>query len=192
VHLHHHGYKRLIWFTDLALLLHQTPRLDWKYVVWSARQEGVGPSVYYALGYLAALLGVAAPEWVCAELRPSPLQRLLHGHLWPSQAILNLEIDDTVSCGEFHEVPEATELISNMVLTGRRLEKAVYLLRLLLPSAGWLAYYYGTTDPTTLRMRRLIHGPKLVVRAFRELGAAMLRAVRGERWVPLHAMDGVD
>jgi hypothetical protein len=190
VHLHHHGYKRLIWFTDLAVLLRQETPLDWHYVVWAARQEGVGPSIYYALGYLEQLLGVAAPAWVRAELRPGPLQRAVHDHLWPPAAIVNLEIDDTVSCGEFHEVPDATELISNMVLSGRRLEKLVYLARLLLPSTSWLAYYYGTDDRATLRFRRLVHAPKLLGKASREVGAATLRALRGERWVAAHRMHG--
>jgi hypothetical protein len=189
VHLHHHGYKRLIWFTDLALLLRGCPDLDWKYVVWAAQQEGVGPSIYYGLTYLAQLLGVAAPGWVLDALRPSPLQSLLHDHLWPAKAILDLEIDNTVSCGEFHEVPEATELVSNMVLSGRRWEKALYLLRLLLPSTAWLAYYYQTADPATLRKRRLIHAPKLLAAGLGELGSAGVRAARGERWVPVHDLS---
>jgi hypothetical protein len=188
VHLHHHGYKRLIWFTDLALLLRANPELDWKYVIWAAQQEGVGPSIYYALGYLERLLGVGPPAWVQAALRPSRLQVALHDHLWPAAAIVNLEIDDTVSCGEFHEVPEATELVSNMVLSGRRWEKTLYLARLLAPSNRWLAHYYGTTDPATLRFRRLIHAPKLLGRACRELAAAAVRAFRGDRWVPAHGM----
>jgi hypothetical protein len=189
VHLHHHGYKRLIWFTDLALLLRGCPDLDWEYVVRAAREEGVGPSIYYGLTYLERLLGVAAPAWVLRALHPAPLQRAFHDHLWPAQAILDLEIDNTVSCGEFHEVPEATELVSNMILSGRRWEKLLYLLRLLVPSSAWLAYYYQTADPATLRKRRLVHAPKLLAIALGELGSAVVRAARGERWVPPHELS---
>jgi len=188
VHLHHHGYKRLIWFTDLALLLRLPQPLDWDYIVWAAGQEGVGPSVYYALRYLTQLLGADVPVAVLRALHPNSVQAALHDHLWPAGPILELEIDQTVSCGEFHEVPEVTELLSNLVLSGRRWEKVLYVGRLLLPSTAWLAYYYGTADPGTLRLRRLMHAPKLLGGACRQLFAAARRAVRGERWVPEHAI----
>jgi putative nucleotidyltransferase-like protein len=188
VHLHHHGYKRLIWFTDLAMLLMRRPEMDWRYVVWAARQEGVGASVYYCLLYLERLLGSTAPEWVRKELEPSALQAALHDRLWPADAIMNLNIDNTVSCGEFHEVPDATELLSNMVLSGRRIEKLMYLVRLLVPSNSWLAYYYGTTDKRALISRRVVHAPKILARMLGQCGMAIVRGVRGEPWVQAHEM----
>jgi hypothetical protein len=171
VHLHHHGYARLIWFTDLALLLHDAtgPTIDWTYVVTAARREGVGLFLYYSLYYLQRLLGVGPPAGIMAALRPNPLQAWIHDRLWPPREVLSVEMSDRAVC-DFHEVPDATELTLNFLLTGRRIEKLIYLGRLLVPSTEWLAYYYGTSDPATLRRRRLTHAPKLLATALGQLG----------------------
>jgi hypothetical protein len=161
VHLHHHGYSRLIWFTDLACLLRCPDGIDWDYVVASARDEGVGVSVYYSLLFLDRLLGVAAPRAVMAALRPAWVQSWLHDRLWPPSDILGVDVRDRV-LADFHEVPEAEELLWNLVLGGRRGEKLTYLGHLLLPPAAWLARFYGTTDPMALSRRRLVHAPKLL------------------------------
>jgi hypothetical protein len=78
---------------------------------------------------------------------------------------------------DFHEVPEATELVLNFLLTGRRREKLSYLRRLIAPSDEWLAYYYATSDASVLRRRRLVHGPRLLANAAHELFDAALHGV---------------
>jgi hypothetical protein len=173
IHLHHHSYTRLIWFTDLALLIQRPQGLDWTYFVWAARQEGLELLVYYSLYYLEQLLGVSAPASVMSALRPNPLQAWVHDHLWPAGLILGLEVEDRALC-DFHEVPEAEELLFNFLLTGRRREKLAYIGHLLAPSADWLAYYYGVSDPATLRLRRLVHAPKLLAATLRELAQMFL------------------
>jgi hypothetical protein len=82
---------------------------------------------------------------------------------------LALGVEDRVLC-DFHEVPNGQELLLNLMLSGRRLEKLVYLARLLAPSSDWLAHYYGVTDRATLRSRRLIHAPKILLKALQDLG----------------------
>jgi hypothetical protein len=166
-HLHHHGYNRLIWFTDLALLLHDR-RIDWDYVVRASREEGIGVFVYYSLHYVERLLGVGPPKGVLDNLRPGLIPAWLHDRLWPPAVVLTVGVEDRVLC-DFHEVPSGQELLLNLLLTGRRLEKLVYLARLLTPSSDWLARYYGVTDRATLRSRRLIHAPKMLLKAIREL-----------------------
>lgn len=178
VHLQHHGYRRLIWFTDLALLLRSNDALDWDFVVRTAKREGLSVFVYYSLTFLEQLLGVAAPPEVLRRLRPTPLQRRIHERFWPAAKVLGLEADEAVRC-DFHEVPHATELLRNFVLVGRRLEKLRYLSRLLAPSSDWLGFYYGTTDPAVLARRRLMHGPKLIGQALTDLFRATLHAGSG-------------
>lgn len=179
IHLHHHGYNRLIWFTDLAMLIRSRgAQLDWQHLVHAARTEGLGIFVYYSLTYLERLLGVASPGWVLDALRPSFLQAWVHDALCPPQAVLAVEVTDR-AVFDFHEVPEFTELVLNFVLTGRRWEKLTYLARLFAPSDEWLAYYYATTDPRILRRRRWTHGPSLLLKGLREaLTTARHGAVR--------------
>jgi hypothetical protein len=176
IHLHHHGYNRLIWFTDLALVLRKYEQLDWAYLVQTARAEGLGIFVYYSLHYLEKLLAVAAPRWVLDALRPGPMQSLVHDRLCPPHTVLDVEVTDR-ALFDFHEVPDATELVLNFLLTGRRREKLAYLAHLLAPSGEWLAYYYGTTDPATLRRRRLVHAPRMLANAARELAGATLHGL---------------
>jgi len=165
VHLNHHGYSRLIWFSDLLHLLARHRQLDWAYLIEAARREGVALSLYFSLVYLERLFAVKTPAGVLAALRPAFPQAWLHDRLWPPAAVCGLAMDETAVPCDFHEVPGLQELANNFVLTGRRLEKLVYLGRLLAPSADWLAYYYGTSDPARLRRFRLIHAPKLIMTA---------------------------
>jgi hypothetical protein len=176
IHLHHHGYNRLIWFTDLALLLRAYPSLDWGYLVRAAHTEGLAIFVHYSLRYLAALLGVVAPDWVLKALRPGPLQAWVHDRLCPPNSVLAVEVADR-AVFDFHEVPEATELVLNFLLTGRRREKLAYLARLIAPSDEWLAYYYATSDTHVLRRRRLAHAPRMIVNAAHELVHAALHGL---------------
>lgn len=174
IHLHHHGYNRLIWFTDIALLLRRyETELDWDYLVRAAHIEGLNIFVYYSLQYLEQLLGVAAPRRALKALKPGPVQAWVHDRLCPPSSVLEVEVTDR-AVFDFHEVPEATELVLNFLLTGRRREKLRYLARLLTPSTEWLAYYYSTSDPRVLRRRRLSHIPHMLLKAGRELtGAAV-------------------
>lgn len=172
IHLHHHGYNRLVWFTDLALLIQRPGGIDWPDLVASARREGLGLLVYYSLHYLALLLGTIAPPWVMKALKPNALQAWVHDQLWPPAAVLAVEVEDRALC-DFHEVPDAQELFLNFLLTGRRWEKLVYLGHLLVPSSAWLSYYYGVGEAATLRRRRIAHAPRLLLKAMGELAKGM-------------------
>lgn len=177
IHLHHHGYNRLIWFTDIALLLQRyESELDWNYVVRAARTEGLNIFVYYSLRYLEQLLEVAAPRSVIEALKPGFIQAWVHNRLCPPQTVLEVEVTDR-AVFDFHEVPEATELALNFLLTGRRGEKLRYLAHLLAPSTEWLAYYYATSDPRVLRRRRLSHIPHMLTKAARELTGAAFKGM---------------
>ena len=179
VHLHQHGYSRLIWLCDLALLMRssQSSQINWQYVVQAARSEGIELSVYFSLCHLRRLLGVASPPWVPCALRPGFLLAWLHNRVWPPEAIPRPPGRPTIDF-QFHELPKARALVLNLLFTGRRWEKASYLAHLLVPPAAWLAHYYDASDPATLRRRRLAHTPKL-----------LLKALGGLRGFP-HLLDG--
>lgn len=178
VHLHQHGYSRLIWFTDLYLLLQRfADAIDWSYVATSARAEGVELSLYYCLYYLQQLLSVDPPLDLLAALKPNPFVARLHQRLWPSDRVLQLVESERVGF-EFREVPVAKEALLNLLLTGRTREKLVYLLRVLLPPDDWLAHYYNATDRATLRRRRVVHAPKTILSALGGLSRLALSSVR--------------
>ena len=185
LHLHRHAYSRAIWFSDLIQLIRTTPTLNWEYLVATARHEGFGLSVYYSLAYTEHIFGVAAPASVLVALRPGPLARWLHQRLWPLDRLFDRARDEEIPFG-FPEVPNAVELLLNLLLTGRHREKLIYLGHLLMPPSEWLAYYYGTTDPVVLRRRRVVHAPKLFLTALSELTVGVRRGftVRAAQTLP--------
>jgi len=143
VHLGFHGYNGLKWYIDLALLLKRFgDKLDWDYVVVTAREEDVHLCLYYSLLYLEKLLGVLVPPQVLARLRPGLYRRWLHDRLWPPKEVLGLQSRSQPGFS-FYFIPVMTRLVPNLLLMGRTWEKAAYLLRLLVPPRAWMAHYYG-------------------------------------------------
>jgi hypothetical protein len=62
-HAHFHGYSRVNWFTDLAMLVRDhAAHLDWQGIIRTVRREEAEVPVYYSLIFLERLLGVAAPR----------------------------------------------------------------------------------------------------------------------------------
>jgi hypothetical protein len=78
VHLHRHGFERLIWFKDLDLIIRRDGEgLDWRWLDETARDEGVAASLQHTLWLLRRLLDTPLPESAAALARVSRLHRLL-------------------------------------------------------------------------------------------------------------------
>lgn len=173
VHLQHHSYRKLIWFVDLALLLRRHKgQLDWDYLVQAARAEELTLPVYYSLHYLERFLGVCAPAAAMASLKPGVLRAKLHDRVWPPERVLQLDVDREIEL-QWREVPVARELLFSVLLLGHVAETLVHLSRLVVPPGEWLARYYSTSDPSVLRRRRLVHAPKMILGAARNLAATL-------------------
>jgi hypothetical protein len=130
VHVHKHGFDRLIWLKDLDLLLRaHRDRLDWNLVTRVAREEGVQASVWYTLRLAGALLGAPVPRRPLARLRPNPLVRALYGLVWPSSRIADLHGHMRRRAVQFHAAESWRGMLPTLVLMGRRRDRARAIVR---------------------------------------------------------------
>ena len=130
VHAHRHGYSRLIWLKDLDLLLRaQGDRIDWDLVVDTARQEGVGASVWYSLHLAGLLLGAPVPREALAQLAPTRPVRALYDLIWPVRRIANLEGFNRRRAVQFHPAERWRGMLPSLVLMGRRRDRARAIAR---------------------------------------------------------------
>jgi hypothetical protein len=128
VHLHRHGFERLIWFKDLDLIIGRAGgRLDWRWLEETARIEGVAASLQHTLWLLQRLLGTPLPDGAAVLARVSRLHRLL----WREQ--------DVVEAGErpgrwrravqFAPAEGLRGALPSLLLMGRRSDKLQALWR---------------------------------------------------------------
>lgn len=130
VHLHTHGYSRLIWFKDLDLLLRRYGQaMDWALVSTLARDEGVSTSVHHALALLAALLDTPIPAGVLSRLPRDPLGELAHAVLWPRRAVLSLRGKQRLRSVRFNPRLGFMGVFPSLIVMGRRAEKLAIQLR---------------------------------------------------------------
>jgi hypothetical protein len=120
VHVHKHGYSRLIWLKDLDLLLRRYARqLNWDLVTEVARDEGVSASVWYTLQVVRRVLRTPLPEEV-ETLRPNWPVRRLYGLAWPMGRLLNLEGRMHRRAVQFDVAESWRGMLPSLVLMGRR------------------------------------------------------------------------
>ena len=91
VHLHRHGFDRLIWFKDLDLMV-RGEQLDWDAVRERAEREGCRDSVSTTLELLVAMLGTPLPAGARALVAErSRLARWLTRRVWEPERLIELE-----------------------------------------------------------------------------------------------------
>lgn len=131
VHLHLHGYRRLIWFVDLARLL----RLRGAMVRWDelwvlAHADGVTLSVRHALLLARELLDAPLPAEALRAARVDPLGELLHGALWPRRRVLVHESKQRLRSLRFNPRVGVMGALPSLLVMGRRREKLARLREL--------------------------------------------------------------
>jgi hypothetical protein len=90
VHLHRHGFNRLIWFKDLDLFLRKHGQsLDWAWVGRKASAEGVSLSLNLALRRVHSLLGAPIPAEARRLMRITPAV-VLSSLLWPEAGLFDV------------------------------------------------------------------------------------------------------
>lgn len=144
VHLNRHGFKRIMWFNDIFLLL-QNEAIDWQRVVAIARKERLLPVIYHVLYYINKIFGETVPEDRLATLRPSFIKAKIWNLLWPEEDIVSFSGGHELAL-IFRKRAGTTEFITNLLLTGRVTEKLCYIARRLLPPARFLHEKYSTDD----------------------------------------------
>ena len=134
VHLHRHGFNRLIWFMDIDLLIRRyADELDWGMVMGEAKAEGAQASLWYTLRLLRQMLGAPIPEKVMADLRPNPWIRWTFARIWPELRVLDLESRTRRRAVQFSISESWRGVIPSLLLMGRRRDKMGILMRRRLP-----------------------------------------------------------
>jgi hypothetical protein len=118
VHVHKHGFNRLIWLKDLDLLVREYGEtLDWDAVRAGARAEGVAGSVWYTLWLASTLLGTPVPPGPLAPIAPV---RLLYRLVWPPARVASLHGHMRRRAVQFLAADSWRGMLPNLVLMGRR------------------------------------------------------------------------
>jgi hypothetical protein len=136
VHLHLHGYRRLIWFIDLErLLLLRGAEVHWDDLWAMADAEGVTLSVRHALLLARELLDARLPPEALRAARVDPLGELLHGALWPRRSVLVYESKQRLRSLRFNPRGGVMGALPSLLVMGRRREKLARLRDLGRPPA---------------------------------------------------------
>ena len=127
VHLHRHGFERLIWFKDLDLMI-RADAVDWKRLEEQASKQGCRDSVSYTLGLLRRMLGTPLPtdglELIASQSR---LSRWLMRQTWPPSRVLALQPQRQWRLRRAVQFSPETGVLrgglGSMFFTGRRADK---------------------------------------------------------------------
>jgi hypothetical protein len=123
VHVHKHGFDRLIWLKDLDLVMrHRASGIDWAELRAMARREGAAGSVWYALEIAARLLGTPVPSEV-SELAPSAPVRALYRRVWPPGRIASLAARMHRRAVQFDQTDSWRGMLPTLLFMGRRRDR---------------------------------------------------------------------
>jgi hypothetical protein len=160
VHVHRHGFTRLLWLKDLDLLLRRhAATLDWDLVHAAAREDGVQVSVWYALRMARDLLATPVPPAALERLGPPQPLRALYSVIWPTSVLGNCPVF-------FRKLPlrvlrrehfTLRGMVPNLVLLGRRREKIRAITRVVRSrrEIGPQALDFGASDHWP-RLKRIV------------------------------------
>lgn len=130
VHLHRHGFNRLIWFKDIDLLIRRFGQeLDWGLVIDEAQAEGAKSSLWLTFRYLQQMLRTPIPDTVMRALQPSWFTRWAFAKIWHDSDVLNLRSLTKRRAVQFSMAESWRGTIPSLLLMGRKKEKVAMLLR---------------------------------------------------------------
>jgi hypothetical protein len=125
VHVHKHGFNRLIWLKDLDLLVRaHGADVDWRTCLETARAEGVTGSIWYSLWLAAGLFATPIPRRILAAFAPIGALRLLYRLVWPPAGVANLHGHMRRRAVQFLAADSWRGMIPNFILMGRRRARA--------------------------------------------------------------------
>jgi len=131
VHLHRHGFNRLIWIKDLDLFLRRFgAELDWKGLEQMAAAEGVSSSLRLSLRITVRLLDTPLPPGARHLARASPAS-FLASILWPDEGLFRTEprSDRWRRAVQFVPWEGIRGALPSLLLMGRRGDKVRALWR---------------------------------------------------------------
>jgi len=140
VHLNKHGYRRFIWFADIANLL-RDKTFDWEKLRTIARTEGVLAPVYYTLYYVNLFFGELVSNLVLESLKPGFIRRTVWERIWPAKKVEGFQGAREAGL-VFNREHLNRWLLPNLILTGRIIEKLHYLGRKAFPTSQFFSRKY--------------------------------------------------
>lgn len=147
-HYRFHGFTRLLWFYDLVMMLRTyNTTLEWGRLIDSARRQHLAATLYYCLSWCRAVFGVAIPETVLEQLRPSLASRLVVERI----ALPNVLRDLSVARYREHR------LIARRAMVDSNQELLKAGLRMLFPSPVALQKRYMERSRLPLRFFPLFY-----------------------------------
>lgn len=174
-HVHRHGYERLNWLSDIALILRdRAAEIDWDRLLGVVQCEEANVGVYYTLLFLERFLGVEVPAHILNVLRPDRFRRWWHEYFLPEEKVLSLEPMWRPEFSFYH-LPLFERTLPDLLVMGRRREKLHYILRLFTPPREWLRHYYGLSDTQNVAAHYVLHPLKLGVHYLTELVTQIFR-----------------
>ena len=147
IHLNRHGFARLVWFVDIALLLAAHPELDWDLIGGVVRREGIRTPVANSLERVARTLGFEPPS-AAGALAAGRFSSAVWRSYWPERETLGAGLHEgplvfRKSRGDVPLPRFASWTAANLLLTGRAPDKGEYLLRKLVPRKAFLSARLG-------------------------------------------------
>ncbi|RMF03779.1 MAG: hypothetical protein D6768_05050, partial [Chloroflexi bacterium] len=173
MHAHYHGYTRLNWLSDIALLVRDhAEKINWPQFVAAVEAEEAEVGVYFTFCYMEQLLGVAVPADVLAAVTPDAFRRRWHERFQPEAEVLSLAPMWRADFS-FYFLPLRKRLLPDLLVMGRRREKLAILLRLFAPPATWLRYYYRVPPERATWPHYVLHPLKILTHYTAEILSAM-------------------
>lgn len=145
LHLNQHGFRRMKWFIDIALIVANDRELDWELIASAAKREGVLAPAYFTLINVCKLFDMELSEKILSQLRPGPVKRMLWRSIWPEEHIASFDGIDYAAF-LFPKKIFSKWFIPNILLTGKTIQKSSYFIRRVFPTGDFLERKYSNGE----------------------------------------------
>jgi hypothetical protein len=154
VHLNRHGFVKLMWCVDIALLVKNT-QIDWGEVKRIAIKENIFPSIYFGLYYVREMMGKGLiSDNILQEFKPNVIQSVIWRKMWPESDIYGFKGAHEADL-IFRRKLFGFNLPINILLTGRPMPKLKYFARRVWPDKAYLEARYSNGTGNHSRMSLL-------------------------------------
>jgi len=142
IHLNHHGFRKIKWFIDIALILKNEHKLDWELIAHSAKRDNIHAPAYFSLVHVCRLFDIELNEKILEQLRPGYIKSMVWRSVWPEKDIANLS---GIEYGPllFRKKFFSKWFIPNILLTGKAVQKTSYFLRRVFPPSDFMESKYS-------------------------------------------------
>jgi len=151
-HLLQHGFNSLKWFYDIMLLLNQKKEIDWNFIYNTLKEEGMKVPVYYSIKFTLEIFKKYEKLDKIKKIKPNIFQDKLFKKIWTREEIPFSSISDRDKMNIFYFNLTRNEswinlslknLILNMIMTGRNMDKIKYIINYIFPPKEYIKIKYN-------------------------------------------------